>query len=728
MSTGIKIPIEGDSSGLKKAVDVAVSGFDKLKAKAEQLEAALADQAITSRLSAEQLQYLQREAAKARNQFDALGDAGEEAGQQLETLVDAQSSAQEAAGDLDAKFGKLQTTIGGVSQVFGETSGAVGDVVGGFADIASSFAEGGVLMAGLTALGVGVSHVLNKIAEAEKAAAEAAAATAKDLEELTTKARDASDALTATREGVSLEEIRARRTEQGARAALQFAASDLESTGFVDSRSARTLGNAEAMSEFGRGQAVLANVTGAIENMLTDEKEKVREKLAAYKNALARFTLISNTIAAEKLAAWDEQNRADAETIADLEKGMREEAAKSAQLVDGQTAAGVRASDLLDTLNAEETFSKVMKDLSELSGNVLNMTLVQPDAASMKAAFDAATAAVGKFTLGLRTTDGPIADVAYSMSDFGVSVEDVTEANFAAIDQANANAKALKELMDASKPPLFSKAELDAKAEADAGAAAFDATAKAARAEPLDVATGLSSGGSIGSAIAGFSSMLELTYPGMGMFATLIGNLVDRMPSMNEFSAELQEFIDGVMKLLDTILGPFMGIINSFVGFVTDLANVITDALAPAFNWLEHAIKGVINWFNWLTGNQGKAEERERGDGSGLMRAKEKQDAAIKDSLIDTAIERYRALMENTTALRDVSDALTNIPSGYKTEGRIFDAADPVSRSSGGTTITIGTYVAKETLEPSIDSMRRRAKSGGSAVFFGRRFADDEKG
>lgn len=270
----ISIPITGDATGLAKAVSSALGDLDKLKREADDLSEAMRDNALTSKLNADQLKALElaaqtaqakiasltgatkqtrdvvdstlapmralqsklegldkvfastasaerlsaQEMAILRREYDATKGALDKltASEEKSTTATtehavANEKSVSVAQKLDDKFGAIQTAVGGVSSALGVAGQGVADVLGGIADFAKSVASGGVVQGAAVALGAAVAYVITSIQAEVKAAAAAADVQIGKLQSARDAAIAISDELEAARTGKSVESIQATR-------------------------------------------------------------------------------------------------------------------------------------------------------------------------------------------------------------------------------------------------------------------------------------------------------------------------------------------------------------------------------------------------------------------------------------------------------------------------------------------------------------------------------------
>ena len=151
MTSTIKSVFTGDASGLSTAVASAVGSIDKLREKAANLNAALADVKVTSKLSADGLAVLQREAAAANA---AVNNATKPVGTMAGSMKE--------VGQAGLKANAAMMALGGAA---GGATGQVGKLVTGASNMAMAFATGGPLLAGIAAFGVLVSVIMDKVQE-----------------------------------------------------------------------------------------------------------------------------------------------------------------------------------------------------------------------------------------------------------------------------------------------------------------------------------------------------------------------------------------------------------------------------------------------------------------------------------------------------------------------------------------------------------------------------------
>lgn len=266
----ISIPITGDATGLAKAVSSALGDLDKLKREADDLSEAMRDNALTSKLNADQLKALELAAQTAHAKIAALTGATKQtrdvvdstlapmralqsklegldkvfastasaerlSAQEMAVLrreydatkgaLDKLTAAEEkstaatteqtvatkksvnVAAELDDKFGAIQSAVGGVSSALGVAGQGVADVLGGIADFAKSVASGGIVQGGVVALGAAVAYVITSIQAEVKAAAAAADVQIGKLQAARDAAIAISDELKAARTGRSVEAI-----------------------------------------------------------------------------------------------------------------------------------------------------------------------------------------------------------------------------------------------------------------------------------------------------------------------------------------------------------------------------------------------------------------------------------------------------------------------------------------------------------------------------------------
>lgn len=739
VGSGVEIPIKGDTSQVRKAVDEVIGSFDKLVGRANQLEAALADDAVTSKLTAEGLQHLQKEAAAARAKVDALT-------QSTEQMVHVKSRAREVASQLDERFGKLQVSIGGMSQALGGASGRFGDLIGGAADLAMTFAAGGPMMAGIAAVGAGVAYAIGEISKAQEAAATAAKDSAAQMDKLKAKAEAAADALAAAKEGVSVETIQDRRTMGGATAQLGSAAGAVG--GAFKAAGGSDLGFSAALADPTRDlEDAYKRAAAQAEGMIDPaRKAKVQAALEEYRKSLDQLTIIQRTQADQEQKKLVDELRAWGESVVDAAKNTK-----------ALSAAAAVATESFDALaEVRNMFASI-----KAAGTKSPMSFANPEI-SQDAALD--TVGLGSPAIEISTQFSEVLDAtAEEMASWG-EVLDETEGEFTDLmSPVERFGKSLSDLGESLMDTVTSQGTIDNVVSGAMGQGGFDAAGAdiggviGGFLGPVGAAVGKILGSLMGNALDELVKVLGVVTPLMDGLAIGIAALAPIFIVLKVLSAELGNLFVQLAPLLLVLAKPISALLLvvirlvqvimpfiymlvlvitallSFVDFITIGVSLLdTYFFQPLIAGVRWIYNGLVSFYNMIIdiirkvpglGKFGsKAEAMSTFSGTPLDNLP--NDVA---DLADIMAENTDATEDNTQVTGDINQELTNLPSGYKIAGAEYNAADGV-RMQPMINIVVEKWFGSSTPSEDIKDLHKKAKFGTKGTFNGRRFASDEKG
>lgn len=740
VGSGVEIPIKGDTSQVRKAVDEVIGSFDKLVSRANQLEAALADDAVTSKLTAEGLQHLQKEAAAARAKVDALT-------QSTEQMVHVKSRAREVAGQLDERFGKLQVSIGGMSAALGGASGRFGDLIGGAADLAMTFAAGGPLMAGLAALGAGVAYAIGEISKAQEAAATAAKESAAQMDKLKAKAEAAADALAAAKEGVSVETIQDRRTMGGATAQLGTAAEAVGSA-FRSGGGGSDLGFGKALADPSRDleDAYKRAAKAADELIDPARKAKVQAALEDYRKSLDQLTIIQRTQADKEQKELVDGLRAWGQSVVDAEKGTKAVAtAASAAAESFDALAEVRA--MFDDIKSKGTKSP--------------MSALNPEI-SQDAALD--LVGLGSPAIEISTQFSDVLDAtAEEMASWG-EVLDETAGEFTDLmSPVERFGESLSELGKSLADVVGSQSTIDNVVSGAAGQGGFDSVGTDLGAAiggflgPVGSAIGALLGTLLGNVMDELVEILGVVTPLMDGLAIAVAALSPIFIVLKVLMGEVGQLFVALAPLLLVLAKPIAALVLVVVRVIQVLlpfVNMILIVVAGLLGFLDFITYGVslldtyffqpliegVRWlYNGLVGFYNMIIDIIRKvPGLGKFGAKASlmeeavapvidEFASSTDELANIMDDNTAATEDNTQVTGDINQELTNLPSGYKIAGAEYNAADGV-RVQPMMNIVVENWWSSNSASDDVKDLRKKAKFGTKGTFNGRKFASDDKG
>lgn len=739
VGSGVEIPIKGDTSQVRKAVDEVIGSFDKLVGRANQLEAALADDAVTSKLTAEGLQHLQKEAAAARAKVDALT-------QSTEQMVHVKSRAREVASQLDERFGKLQVSIGGMSQALGGASGRFGDLIGGAADLAMTFAAGGPMMAGIAAVGAGVAYAIGEISKAQEAAATAAKDSAAQMDKLKAKAEAAADALAAAKEGVSVETIQDRRTMGGATAQLGTAAGAVG--GAFKAAGGSDLGFTKALADPTRDlEDAYKRAAAQAEGMIDPaRKAKVQAALEEYRKSLDQLTIIQRTQADQEQKKLVDELRAWGEGVADAAKNTK-----------ALSAAAAVATESFDALaEVRNMFANV-----KAAGTKSPLSFANPEI-SQDAALD--TVGLGSPAIEISTQFSEVLDAtAEEMASWG-EVLDETAGEFTDLmSPVERFGESLSELGKSLGDVVGSQSTIDNVISGAAGQGGFDSVGTDLGAAiggflgPVGSAIGALLGTLLGNVMDELVEILGVVTPLMDGLAIAVAALSPIFIVLKVLMGEVGQLFVALAPLLLVLAKPIAALVLVVVRVIQVLMpfiNMILIVVAGLLSFLDFITVGVqmldnaffqpliagVRWiYNGLVGFYNMIIDIIRKvPGLGKFGAKASlmeeavapvidEFASSTDELADIMGENTDATEDNTQVTGDINQELTNLPSGYKIAGAEYNAADGV-RMQPMMSIVVENWWSSNSASDDVKDLRKKAKFGTKGTFNGRKFASDDKG
>ncbi len=684
VSGGVSVPIKGDTTGVLKAVDDVVGGFDKLVRKADALEAALADETVTSKLNAEQLKRLREEADAARAKVDGL--------------TEAKDKSREAAEKLDGTMGRLQTAVGGISSAFGGAAGPIGDMIGGVADAAMTFASDGPLMAGIAIVVGGLSALGSAWEESAEKARKAMEDSMKAVDDMIAKVKSANEELATTQKNNEVASFTKGLSDEQKKVVEGFLA-------IADAMKA--LRDFEA--EYGLLAANPSSPLAGVQEMARDPSRTPR-------------TVLSMNLG-------DAQAGAYADKLQELYRLLQER-------VKAETSA---ANSAVDVAKANEGAAKSTTSVA---------TVLQKAADRLEEATDAVTTADVKALFAGRR------DARSTLSAFNETVTPEQIDRELGINQPETiivthDMSPVVDDFSEALGPLIEVSE----AEGAAARKAYAMMQGVGETLPGDAASALgviAGGGSPGQLIGAFSSTLGAVNPALGALAGVVGVVVDKMPSMNRAMDQLTRGFDKAVNAIDRVTGKLVdrmtegldGLLDAWDRADAEARKLGYDDAFEASLTRILAAAGVGDPEDVAAREREAAEANERSRRENLREAVERQKQTKKDILIEEAKDRLRASIENnTSALGRVTEALVNIPSGYKIAAGVFAAAEPVAAAAtaggGGAfvapmVINIENWNSRGSMDEDARALRYTARRGvpsaSNRIWNGMGLASDDKG
>lgn len=138
------------------------------------------------------------------------------------------------------------------------------------------------------------------------------------------------------------------------------------------------------------------------------------------------------------------------------------------------------------------------------------------------------------------------------------------------------------------------------------------------------------------------------------------------------------------------ILAPLAPLLAAFVGldkvtwFLVSTIATLGKFISGVIATLARALDDLIDLIELVTGTDIKGEKGLKNIAAGADIAYGQFDAITVDSGQQTYTDMVNATEDNTAAIKDMTASLTNIPSGYRVEGAMFDSQTPERRGGSG--------------------------------------------
>lgn len=669
----VSVAFDGDTRGLEASGPRATKVLGTVSSAAASAQAKLAAPMSTSGLDG-----VKRAADGAAASLGRVAPAAATAQSRLEQL-------RGTAGRVDSAAGKLQVSMGGLSQAFGVNAGAAGNVVGGVADLAMSFAGGGPLAVAATVAGAGIAVLSSHFADLRKSADEArasAVASVKAIADSVAKRQQAADVrFTKALTGISDEDevaLAAARSEAsglrmelaaiGALAKPGVLGAFFEDQKITDARTRLTALD----GEIGKIQASLDRAQSkegwTVPGEAPEKAKKVAEASERHANAVERAAK------AMQGATW---NPADASaTEAAMREGHQGPRNESEAFRNEENLAALASSfDGLDTSITDVT------EENKRSRDVIRRA-IEDEAAAVtlrQRAFDESGEAMA-----METRQRIEAAQALQASQVGnVAGAVVAGAGFATLGGMAGSA------VGALAAPLVGVDPLSGGAIGNVlGGLLGGLVDKLGPVEGL-ISTMM---GGLGDLVGGLAPYFESLSPQVKILAGLLSALAPAMTELLEpvvaYQGVLLELLEVAIPLVAGILGISLAILR-FTGIVKALG-AFFDNISKGLDSMFQGIQRFTDKLDWLVGGQtpsGGGRSDGHVGGTYLGGSEEAQrindENARADAENASALDDFlNGIKDNTEALQQFNQTLTNIPTGYRVP--FYDAEVADGRGNAG--------------------------------------------
>lgn len=773
---GVKATFTGDSSGLAKAVQDAITKMDSARARAAELSAALKDTSVTSKLSADGLRLLQNQADKAEQEVRQL-TAAQSA--QASTAHNAVTSSVSSLGKAREGIEKMRGMMGSVGQAAGVASAQFGAFGGIVQNSLGAFMAGGGVGVGLSLFASGLMLAADHWDVFGKKAAENAAATSERIKTLTTEVNGMVDALNKASGAFNSFEVDKIDVEIGKLTEkLKGAIPKGAMENFAAYRNSPSFRNdSQVIPQYQEARSLVLEIEKLLDKRHYLENEIAGKEIAALE---AKLKAANEKVAnAEKALA--EKVRREEKSEEDFQKWMQENSyvprdltAPSGELtlppmmfpggamIPGTSPASPPSSAaMLDERLKLTTGINVdaPQVQTETIGDKIGKALGEKGTATLMQGF--ASGDMG----GAFSALGGIIGAAAGIPFAGQIIEGVISIATQVVNIFMAAGQHMADMISRPFDKIFSSGGagqlkgMFGQLQSDMGQSAKSAT------DMLPVAAVMGPAGisMAGPAAAMMSQQAMLSIASFGFALTTANKQFEKFSNTIGMAGTI--FLDSFAPIWDGLMpiaGAFIQIAEAvspilavFIAFLP--LEKIAEAVIIAMKWASLAIisfgKGLLTAaagiirVMYLIGVIDKDTRNEARAGITSMMdelksaataiaditvtsAQETADRAERAALRQAAIEAAKAKASDraSKSISDFSETLTNVPSGYKRRLNeiMFGAADPENPSTNGAapalgtisgiTVNIATWYSRSSMSEDLNNIKRLAKNGTLAA------------
>lgn len=747
---GISIPITGDTTGLQAAVKDAVTKLQEMQAKHATLRSAVAEATKVLGEESAVTKKLANDLARTEDEFNRLtvaqtkfAKASDETAQSMKQASAGGEGFRQLADNLDNKLGKSAIVLGGVAQAAGTAGGKVQALVGGAADLALAFAQGvGPVAVATAAFGLMTKH----IEEADAAAAK-----------LEQRWKDMLAPLIDVRNAIE-------KNNAALRLQTQIALAQAAAPGANQAAIAAQLKGAHDLTEALKQRAAIQAQITAIEAAAFSQTERYKSAVAAGRSMTSSEVELATgdaTIASAKATQELKAQLATLDVTIDLMKENVRLAEGAADAEEKKAAAAKEYAKALSDVEQRQTkmaaaFDKIRDSLRAASeAEIRAAAPFTVDTYRLLQAGENDLSKVGTANLGssMMMGGGPL----------GVAAEQRARYQAGGVEDFNRGLSESVKRMEAWRTILTTSGNTLTKLGQDIGGAILQGRGGATAGQAIgsvagslagaaiapvlgmDPASGAAAGGGIGGALGSImGGLLDKLVDKLGVLTPLFDALGTVVAALSPLFMVFREFFEAigaslasiapvvliVARVLGAVALVFVRVWTLLWGFVPLMMAGLTgfmqvlDVLTIAVQWLDHyAMRPLISAFQQLINqlyaiNNAMVNEIRKIPGfhefGVIMEAFDFGASAVIEEFAGSIDELETGIDDNTNALQDQNQSLTNVPAGYKVEGGLFDAANPGRMGAGG--MNVGTIVinTRNTAAQELDDMRRRNMRGTS--------------
>ena len=745
---GISIPITGDTTGLQAAVKDAVTKLQELQAKHTTLRSAVAEATKAFGEESAVTKKLSNDLAKAEDEFNRLTvaqtkftKAADETSHSLKQAGSSSEGFRQLADNLDNKLGRSAIALGGVAQAAGAAGGKVQTLVAGAADLAMAFAQGlGPIAVATAAFGLLTKHI------------EEADAAALKLEQ---RWKDIMTPLLDVRKAVEA-------NNAALRLQIEIAKAQAASPGMNQASIALSLKSAHDLNEKMKERAELANKIAAIEANAFANTQRFKDAATSGKPMTESEVQLARGDAATAVAKETQELRGQLAIIDTTIDLMRENVKLAQDAVAAEEAKTQAAEGYNKALDRQTERQKAMA------------AAIDKVRDSLRGATEAELKAAGPFSVEtyrqlVASEDQPgktQANLGSAMLGsvggvLGQGADQRRMAQAGYLEDFNRGLSTSVKHMDQWRDILTRSGDTLTKLGENIGAAIIQGRGGVTAGQALgavggsiaggvlapmvglDPASGAAIGGGIGGALGGIlGGLLDELVEKLGVLTPLFDALGTVVAALSPIFQVLKELTEGMgavivsiapaLLILSRVVGAvllifvrlavgILGIVPLIMAGLTGFLQVL-DVLTIAVQWLDHyAMRPLIHAFQQLVNqlfaiNNALVMEVRKVPGFGefgvIMEQLDLGASAVVEEFAGSIEDLETGIDDNTDAIQQQNQSLTNVPAGYKVEGGLFDAANAGRMGAGG--MSIGTVIVntRQTAAQELDDMRRRNMRG----------------
>lgn len=698
----------------------ALARIDEMKNRLGQVRAAMSALSTTTRETSKSLEakaktqaMLSTEAEKARaalqSENQALNDVRRATDQVSSSSIrqitamdrqarSAKALAKETAAAADAQresekrlrgvaenATKTSGAIAALSGAFGTSSSHVGQFAQAFANAGAAMVSGGGVVAAATIAGTAISALASSFFNVEEASKEAGDSARDYLTRVKQEARDLRVELAALRVGASKEKY-----AQGENvvAASNEAKSAIAATGLSPEKFQRLKGEPlfAERPEFKAAIAAMEKLDAEVEKLAAIQRLENEQRQRQHENAIADAAIdeANRKTQEESRSIVAQAPQATRGSLLGLDPSMFKDAGDETvrnRLADAERSREASARNLAQQ---EKELAEVESERADALRVANAQAIADAQALEKSKAFSDANMSTAGRSLGEATMSG------------NLNVNAIGEAlgMAAGIPIAGTIASALETIVNAIGTVVGSTIGklFESKGAQDFFGSMQVAAVAMALLAPLGGALMLLLGPVLGLAV--FMAALGTQTKEFANIQMVIGRAFEAIAlPLGGFWAALEPLAGAMMQAANAfsqILTPLAPLMASFIGLdfiVVALVSTIATLgkfISSIVSTMARMLDDFIDLVEMITGTDIKGEKGLKNIAAGADIAYGQFDAITVDSGQDKFNDLTGAVEDNTTAIKDMTASLTNIPSGYRVEGAMFDSQTPERGGSGG--------------------------------------------